>query len=191
MGWFVWLKECGAGEASPEEVVPGVGFFSATALSWERDGVMATASGFSESWDAPWSSGPRSSPHARAARALEVRAHPCCAHLPPPAFSSPGSSPSVLSCFPTPRFPVRSCPPSHYWKKGPSGGPDSGGLLCGPTSLGRLLLEGQQQDKSLLDLWGASRIVLVWDPAYRGGVVGGALHRFGNSRVIDKTVTVT
>lgn len=24
-----------------------------------------------------------------------------------------------------------------------------------------------------------------------GGVLGGALHRFGNSRVIDKTVTVT
>lgn len=45
--------------------------------------------------------------------------------------------------------------------------------MCGPTGLGRLLQEGQQQDKSLLDLWGASRIVLVWDPAYRGGVVVG------------------
>lgn len=53
---------------------PGSWFFfpSGIALSWERGGVKAVASG--ESWDAPWSSGPGSSPPARAARALEVRA---------------------------------------------------------------------------------------------------------------------
>lgn len=147
---------------------------------------MAADSGSSKSWDAPWSSGPGSLPHARAARALEVRAHPCCAP-PPPAFSRPGSSPPVLSCLPTPRFPARSCP---IIGKGGRVEGQNGGLLCVPTGLRRLLLEGQQQDKAgrtcgeLLHSVGlGSR--LPW------GCGGGALHRFGNSRVIDKTETVT
>lgn len=94
-------------------------FFSGIALSWERDGVKAVASG--ESWDAPWSSGPGSSPPARAARALEVRAYPRCA---PPTkhFQALSGPPPVLSCLPTPGFPVRSCLQAIIRKRGPSGG---------------------------------------------------------------------
>lgn len=66
------------------------------------------------------------------------------------------------------------------------------GVFCADLGPGALVPGRTAAGQRRLDLWGASPIVLVRDPAYRGGVVvGGALHRFGNSRVIDKTVTVT
>lgn len=120
-------------------------FFSGIALSWERDGVKAVASG--ESWDAPWSSGPGSSPPARAARALEVRAYPRCA---PPTkhFQALSGPPPVLSCLPTPGFPVRSCLQAIIRKRGPSGGPDSGGLLCGPGAWGACSWKNSSRTKT-------------------------------------------
>lgn len=84
-------------------------------LSWERDGAVAAASGSAESWDAPWSSGPGSLPCACAARALEVRARPCCA---PQPFQAPGRPLQSCPAFPLPEALLEVAPEPFLEKGG-------------------------------------------------------------------------
>lgn len=165
-------------------------------LGWRLGRGSGAVGGSAESSDAPWSSSLRervSCPRrarpggCTCARAPQLRPHP--ARTLDSALASPLWS-KVSTPRSCPRAPLRG-PGTPVGRRGSCGGPDVGGLLCGPTCLGRLLLEGQRQDKA-----GWTRGTLHARrrspiPPRVGVGRGEAPHGLGKSREIGKTVTGT
>lgn len=152
-GGGAWEAELGAGRLragaprDPREVVPGVAFLLSA-------GGVGHAAGSGERrcrWSPRMPPGAPvlgSAPHARAARAPgggHVRVHA------PQLRPQPAATPPVVPCQPPGGMqssPLGSCPRAPPGRKGSSGGPNVGGPLCGLLRLGRLLWEGQRQDKA-------------------------------------------
>lgn len=169
------------GGPGTREGVPGVAFVGSAGgvglWTGVREGNGAVG-GSAESSDAPWSSGPKALSPARAAR---VPAAPS-----PRTHSSRSPRKPLGERLPHPqKLPLRApCgPTAPPGRTGRRGGPDVGGLLCRPTRLGRLLLEGQRQDKAS---WTRGTPPGKRRPPIppRVGVGGGAWHAFGKSREI-------
>lgn len=99
-----------------------------------------------------------------------------CAHIPavpppPPSILKPWVVPSspVLPSYS--RFLARSCPQAIIGKGGRMEGQILGVFCADPRAWGACFWKDSSRTKPA-GLVGSFSTVLVWDPAYRGGVVG-------------------